>query len=115
VSTPYRPALEQLARRRGVAGCMVVDAHDDIVVDAAVRDAVQTSTVAAIGASLYRRARHAARAAGLGEVGLLRLEGERGHVFAVGRGDLVLVAVADSGVNIGLVRTEMLKAVEVLA
>jgi nitroreductase len=57
----------------------------------------------------------AARAAGLGEVGLLRLEGERGHVFAVGRGELVLVAVADAGVNIGLVRAEMLKAVEVLA
>ena len=115
MSTPYTSALEQLARRRGVAGCMVVDAHDDIVVDAAVREGVQASTVAAIGAALYRRARHAAGAAGLGQVGLLRLEAERGHVFAVGRGDLVLVAVADVGVNIGLVRTEMLKAVEVLA
>ena len=115
MSTPYSGALEQLARRRGVAGCMVVDAYDDIVVDASVRDGVQASTVAAIGASLYRRARDAARAAGLGEVGLLRLEGERGHVFAVGRGELVLVAVADAGVNIGLMRAEMLKAVEVLA
>ena len=115
MSTPYTSALEQLARRRGVAGCMVVDAHDDIVVDAAVREGVQASTVAAIGAALYRRARHAAGAAGLGQVGLLRLEAERGHVFAVGRGDLVLVAVADSGVNVGLVRAEMLKAVEVLS
>ena len=115
MTTPYRPMLEVLSRRRGILGCMVVDAHDDIVVEAAVRDGVQASTVAAIGASLYRRARHAAQAAGLGEVGLLRLEGERGHVFAVGRGELVLVAVADSGVNIGLVRAEMLKAVEVLA
>ena len=115
MSTPFTPTLEQLARRRGVAGCMVVDAYDDIVVDAAAREGVHASTVAAIGASLYRRARHAALAAGLGEVGLLRLEGERGHVFAVGRGELVLVALADAGVNIGLVRTEMLKAVEVLA
>ena len=115
MSTPYSAALEQLARRRGVLGCMVVDAHDDIVVDASVRDGVQAGTVAAIGASLYRRARHAALAAGLGEVGLLRLEGERGHVFAVGHGELVIVAVAGPGVNIGLVRAEMLKAVEVLA
>jgi predicted regulator of Ras-like GTPase activity (Roadblock/LC7/MglB family) len=115
VTTPYRPTLDGLARRRGVLGCMVVDAHDDIIVDAAAREDVEASTVAAIGASLYRRARHAALAAGLGEVGLLRLEGERGHVFAAGRGDLVLVALADAGVNIGLVRAEMLKAVEVLA
>ena len=115
MTTPYRAMLDVLARRRGILGCMVVDAQDDIVVDAAVRDGVQAGTVAALGAALYRRARHAAHAAGLGAVGLLRLEGERGHVFAAGRGGLVLVAVAEPGVNIGLVRAEMLKSVEALS
>lgn len=111
----YAPMLMAMRRHRGVLGSMVVDAQDDIIVEAAVRQGVNSSTVAAIGASLYRKARLSARAAGLGDTGFLRLEAEGGHVFAAGRGALVLIALAESSVNVGLVRMEMLKAAEALS
>jgi predicted regulator of Ras-like GTPase activity (Roadblock/LC7/MglB family) len=37
------------------------------------------------------------------------MEAEDGHIFAAGRGSLVLIAMAESSVNVGLVRLAMLK------
>ena len=89
---------------------MVADAHDGIVVEVIVRQGVNANTVAALAASLYGGAVQSARAAGMGEVGFLRLEAERGHVFAIGSNDLVLVVIADVSVNVGQLRVDMLKS-----
>ena len=115
MSTPYAATLATLSRQRGVVGAMIVDAEDDIIVDAAVRHGVKASTVAALAASLYRKARQSAGAAGLGDTAFLRMEAEDGHIFAAGRGGLVLIAMAESSVNVGLVRLAMLKAAAGLA
>ena len=115
MTAPFAAVLAPLSRQRGVVASMIVDAHDDIIIEAQTRVGVRASTVAALAASLYRRARQAARAAELGAVRFLRLEAERGHLFAAGRADLVLVLLADPGVNVGLLRVEMLRAVEALA
>ena len=58
--------------------------------------------------------RHAqlAEAAGFGTVRFFELEAEQGRVIAVGRNGLVIVAVADARVNLGLVRVELLRAAE---
>ena len=72
--------------------------------------------VAALAASLYRKARLSAKAAGLGAVSFMQLEAPGGRICAVGGGDLVLVVVAEPAVNVGLVRVELLRAVaELLA
>ena len=110
MSTPYAAALSSISRHRGVVGAMVVDAQDDIIIDAAVRHGVKANTVAALAASIYRKARQSAGAAGLGDTAFLRMEAEDGHIFAAGRGALVLIAMAESSVNVGLVRLAMLKA-----
>ena len=69
-----------------------------------------------LAASLYRKARQSARAAGLGAVSFMQLEAPNGRLCAVGGGDLVLVVVAEPAVNVGLVRVELLRAVgELLA
>lgn len=115
MTTAYAELLAPLSRQRGVLGCMVVDAADDIIVDSVAHVGVRASAVAALAASLHRKARQSAAAAQLGAVRFLRLEAERGHLFAVGRGDLVIVILAEPGVNVGLVRVEMLRAVESLA
>jgi predicted regulator of Ras-like GTPase activity (Roadblock/LC7/MglB family) len=94
---------------------MIVDASDDIIVEAVVRHGREASTVAALAASLYRKARLSARAAGLGDTGVLRIEAQRGHIFAAGCGDLVLIALAESTVNMGLMRVEIRRAAEALA
>jgi len=65
-------------------------------------------------ASLYRRARLGTDAAGLATVGFLQLEAEQGHVCAVGRDGLVLATLAEPKAHIGLIRSAMLRALEVL-
>ena len=113
--SPFAGALAALVRHRGVLGSMVVSESDGIVVDSNLQIGLHGSTVAALAASLYRKARLSAEAAGFGACGFFQLDAERGRVCAVGRNDLVLVTVAEPRANVGLIRVEMLKAVETLA
>jgi predicted regulator of Ras-like GTPase activity (Roadblock/LC7/MglB family) len=57
-----------------------------------------------------------ASAARLGAVTFLQLDAERGRICAVGgRGDLVIVVVAEPEANVGLIRVELLRALESVA
>jgi predicted regulator of Ras-like GTPase activity (Roadblock/LC7/MglB family) len=113
-ATPFAEVLALLTRQRGVLGSMVVSESDGIVVDSNLQIGVKGNVVAALAASLYRKARLSAEAAGLGSAAFLQLEAQRGRVCAVGRGDLLLVTVAESRANVGLIRVELLRAAEVL-
>ena len=113
--SPFAEVLAALTRQRGVLGSMVVSETDGIIVDSNLQIGVKGSVVAALAASLYRKARLSAAAAGRGTSSVVQLEAERGRVCAVGRGDLLLVTVAEARANIGLIRVEMLRATQVLA
>jgi len=117
--SPFISPLEHLTRQRGVLGGLVVSENDGIIVDAIVQPTVRSQVVAALSASLYRRARQSARAAGLGAVQYLELVAEQGRLCmagAVGVGeDLVLVLVTDERVGVGLLRVELLRAATELA
>lgn len=115
MSSGFQAALGALIRQRGVTGALVVSERDGIVVDQVVQVGVRADVVAALAASLYRRARLAAQAAGFGDTGVLQLDAEQGRVCAVGRGDLVIVVLTEPAANVGLVRVEMLKGLEALA
>ncbi len=111
-NSPFADLLGALVRQRGVTAAMVVSEADGLIVDAQVSIGMRGEVVAALSASLYRRARLAAQAAGYGETTVLQLEAEQGRICAVGKNDLVLVAVTELGSNIGLVRMEMLKGLQ---
>jgi predicted regulator of Ras-like GTPase activity (Roadblock/LC7/MglB family) len=115
VKTPFADLLAALTRQRGVVGSMVVSESDGIIVDSNLQIGVKGNVVAALTASLYRKARMSAHTAGLGEASFLQLDAERGRLCAVGRNDLVLVTIAELRANVGLIRVEMLKSVEALA
>lgn len=115
MSSPFASMLSTLIRQRGVVGSLVVSEADGIIIDSNLQIGVKGNVVAALAASLYRKARLSSRAAGLGEAAFLTLEAEQGRVCAAGRDGLVLVAVAESRANVGLIRLEMLKAVGSLA
>jgi predicted regulator of Ras-like GTPase activity (Roadblock/LC7/MglB family) len=91
---------------------MVVGERDGIIVESNLQMWVDGQAFAALSASLYRKARRSAIAAGFGDVAFFELDAERGRVCAVGRNDLVLVVVAAERLNVGLVRVEMLRALE---
>lgn len=114
MSSPFAAVLDQLTAQRGVRGSLIVSEQDGLIVDANLRVGEDGDRVAALVASMYRKARRSSRSAHLGTVSFLQLEADRGRICASGRGDLVVVALADAGANVGLIRVQLLKAVESL-
>ena len=112
MKTQLNQIISGLTRQRGVSGSLLVDEGDGVIIDATLHVGMKGPAFAALAASLYRKARLSADAAGLGGVTFLRLRAAEGHVCAAGKNDMVLVTVADARANIGLIRMEMLKALE---
>lgn len=113
--SPFTDMLEGLTRQRGVRASLVVGESDGMIVDSHLQIGQEGDRVAALAASLFRKARLAAQAAGLGAATFMQLEAEHGRLCACGRNDLVLVVVAEAAANVGLIRVEMLKALGGLA
>lgn len=110
MATPFTTMLVGLTRLRGVRAALVVSEQDGIVVDSNLQIGQSGDRMAALAASLYRKARLSARAAGMGAVSFMQLEAPNGRICAAGSGELVLIVVADPVVNVGLVRVELLRA-----
>lgn len=114
IDSPFTGMLDALTRQRGVTACLVVSERDGIVVDQRLQVGVRGDRVAALAASLYRKARLSAEAAGMGAVRFLQLDAAAGRVLAVGRGDLALIVVAIPEANVGSIRMALLRAAEEL-
>ena len=113
----YGELLGRVNRVTGVRGSMVVAAEDGLIVEEDLMVGVPGPAAAALVASLFRRARRSVRAAEFGSASYLQVEGEEGLLFAAAPpqlGDLLLVVIAESWVNVGLVRLEAQKVVEAL-
>lgn len=106
----FASAIAAVTRHRGVMACLVVAEEDGIVIDGSAQVGVDTAAFAALTASLYRKASRASGSAGFGQTSFCELEAERGRVLAAGRNGIVLVAVAESRANLGMLRVELLKA-----
>ncbi len=115
MTSPFAHMLDSVRRQRGVTASLVAAEGDGVIVDARLQVGQRGDRVAALAASLYRKARLSAKAAGLGAVGFMQLEAENGRLCAVGRNGLVLIAVARRDANVGLIRVELLRAAEGLA
>ncbi|MBX9927294.1 MAG: roadblock/LC7 domain-containing protein [Gemmatimonadaceae bacterium] len=111
-TTPFAPLLQSIIRHRGVTGVLLVGEDDGLVVDSVLQVGVNGAAFAALTASLYRKARRSAEAAGLGRTGYFELDAVDGRVLAAGKNELVFIVVAEARINVGLLRVELLKAVE---
>lgn len=110
MATPFTRMLQTLTRQRGVTGALVVSERDGIVIDSNVQIGQPADRVAALAAKLFRKSRLSAHAAGLGAVSFMQLEAPNGRICAAGAGEQVVVVVAETGINVGLVRVELLRA-----
>jgi predicted regulator of Ras-like GTPase activity (Roadblock/LC7/MglB family) len=110
------PALDMITRVRGVRGAMLVSAEDGLVVAEQLMEGIKGGAVAALAASLAGRLRRAMEAAGTGASVFWHLQAEQGALLVVPGGDsssgILVVAVTEPDVNIGLVRLELLKVAE---
>jgi predicted regulator of Ras-like GTPase activity (Roadblock/LC7/MglB family) len=113
----YGALLDRVNRVSGVRGSMVVALEDGLIVEDDLMVGVPGEAVAALVASIFRRARRSVESAELGAAQFVQVEGDDGLLFAAAPpelGDLLLVVVAESWVNVGLVRLEAAKVVEAL-
>jgi predicted regulator of Ras-like GTPase activity (Roadblock/LC7/MglB family) len=90
----------------------VVAVRDGLVVDGRVHVGVHGDAVAALAASLFRRAGQAAADA---RVRFVELEAESGSILIAGMDDLALMVVLDRRVNAGQARLAVRRAASDLA
>ena len=109
----HQKALEALTAIPGVRGAMLANRDDGIVVAEAIMESVEGGALAALASSLSRRLETAAQAAHGGAAGFLHLQATRGSLFVSPAGpELLLIVIADKGVNVGRARLEMGRAAE---
>ena len=113
MSDRHLRALDRLSRVRGVKGSMYVAADDGLAVAQLLMEDVNGKALAAFAASLARKVSGAAAATGAGRVRFVQMQSEGGVLLlAHGPRDLLVAVVADTGVNVGLARLEMMRALE---
>lgn len=110
----FEAVLERLSRVSGVRGAMLVDAQAGVPILAELAEGVSGQAVAALAASLLKRAAKASGAADYGAVRTMQLEATDGHLLIASAGEVVAVAVAAPDAQLGLIRLEIRKAVEAL-
>ncbi len=109
-------SLDTITRVRGVRGAMIVSAEEGLVVAESSMEGVDGAAVAALTAGVVARLARATEAAGRTPPAFVHLQAEGGALLAVpGPGDLLVVAVTDPAVNVGLVRLELRRVAERLA
>ena len=114
MSDRYAEALARLSRVVGVQGALVVETAAGVPVASELSTEVDGNAVAALAASLYRRASQAAQTGGLERLEALQLEAEGGHVIVAGAGEVLVIAVVARDAQLGMVRIEAERAAESL-
>lgn len=116
MSQPLERALDRISRVRGVRGSMFVARDDGLVVAQLLMEGVNGKAMAALAAALARKVGGAAGITGAGAVRFLQMDARQGTLLvAPAAKDLLVVALADPRVNVGLCRLEMLRAAEATA
>ena len=113
---PFAKALDFVTRVPGVRAAMLVSGDDGLIVAEQLMEGVKGSAVAALAASLATRLRRAMESAGLGISQFWHLQAEQGSLLVVPTATgILVVAVTEPGVNVGLVRLELLRAAAAVA
>ena len=109
----FTDALEQVSRQRGVRGTLLVSIADGLVVSEVAMEGLDTRAAAALAGALVQRLARAAAAAGRSRPTFLHMRAAEGALLAVPtEGDLLVVAIADPQVNVGLVKLALRDAAE---
>ena len=113
MSGRFQGILDTITRVRGVRGAMIVVCNEGLVVADSLMEGVRGNAVAALASSLTKHAANATAASGAGAPQFLHLQASQGALLAVsGRSEILVVAVAEPSVNVGLVRLELIRAAE---
>jgi len=106
MSDAYRDAVIRLSHVPGVSGAMVVDAVAGVAVAQELTPDVSGTAIGALAGALFGRSAQATEGAGLGELDVVQLRADGGHVLVAGAGSLIVVALLADDAQIGRVRME---------
>ena len=106
--------LQRLSRVPGVRGAMIVNIVTGVPIVTKMAKSVQPAPVAALAASLFQRTARAADGVAFGKLDTVQLEADAGHVVVADAGETAVVAVAERGAQLGLIRLEVHRAAEAL-
>ncbi|MFI5280147.1 MAG: roadblock/LC7 domain-containing protein [Gemmatimonadales bacterium] len=113
--TAFTRALDLVTRVRGVRGALLVSPADGLVVAEQLMEDVKGAALAALAGSLATRLGRAMHAAGIGASVFWHLQCSEGALLVVPAASGVLVvAIAQPEVNVGLARLELLRAAELV-
>lgn len=98
-----REATDDLGRVEGVRLALVVS-QDGLLVASSGRGGEQDEVVAAMTAAILGTVNRAAQSAGLGQASDILIGATDSALHITQVGDVIIVVVADKGVNVGLVR-----------
>ncbi|MEO6444695.1 MAG: roadblock/LC7 domain-containing protein [Gemmatimonadaceae bacterium] len=104
------PALQRVARLRGVRCALLTSVEDALPIESASHVDVDVDQLAALAASLFRAAVHAARAAGHGAVHRLLVDASDGRLAVEGQMGLLVVALAERETQPGPLRLSLQRA-----
>jgi predicted regulator of Ras-like GTPase activity (Roadblock/LC7/MglB family) len=108
-------ALDRISRVRGVQGSMFVSADDGLAIAQLLMVGVNGKVLAAFAASMARKVSGAAAATGAGRVKFVQMQSAGGVLLVAIGGEILIAVVADAGLNVGLARLEMIRALEATA
>ncbi len=113
--TAFPRALDLVTRVRGVRGALLVSTADGLVVAEQLMEDVKGAALAALAASLANRLGRAMTAAGIGASVFWHLQCSEGALLVVpAPSGVLVVAIAEPEVNVGLARLELLRAAELV-
>ena len=113
MSMRFRGILDTITRVRGVRGALIVGYQDGLVISDSLMEDVRGNAVAALTSSLTKQVANATSASGAGTLQFLHVQAARGALMAVAAStEILVVAIADPSVNVGLVRLELIRAAE---
>jgi len=110
--------LTDFVREASARLVLVLTPSGQVLAQSGFSRAVDVMSAAALAASLAGRLRRAMEAAGTGTSVFWHLQAEQGALLVVpggnNAGGILVVAVAEPDVNVGLVRLELLRAAETM-
>ena len=101
--------LYELNGTRGIVGSLLVS-DDGMVIALDFKGEVDGDLIAALAASLVKSMRNSLGKIGQEPLTQASIEGSNGNIFLFNTGFGILVVMAESDVNIGLIRLEMRNA-----
>jgi predicted regulator of Ras-like GTPase activity (Roadblock/LC7/MglB family) len=103
--------LSDLNKTEGIKGSMLVG-KDGLVIESQMPGGVDTELIGAMASAAYGSAERTASEINQGTLEQMMIEGEHGKTIMTDAGEGILVVLADSKVNLGLIRINIRRSTE---